>query len=194
MVTIKTSGLSAVLIAAALLAPACRQDMHDQPKFKPLMANDFFADGMASRGAVEGTVARGHLTTDDHLFQGKIGSEPATAFPFPIAKADVERGRERFNIYCAPCHGELGDGEGMVVKRGFRHPPSFHAASVRDAPVGHYFDVVTNGFGAMPSYASRIAVNDRWAIIAYVRALQLSQNAKLEDLRPDERTKLGAPQ
>ena len=180
-----------IVLFAALLLTACRQDMHDQPRYEPLMASDFFADGMASRGVVEGTVARGQLTTDDHFFQGRTGKEQVTTFPFAVTKADFERGRQRYNIYCTPCHGALGDGEGMVVQRGFRHPPSLHIDRLRDAPVGHYFDVISNGFGAMPSYASRIHVRDRWAIIAYVRALQYSQNAKVGDLTAEERAKLG---
>lgn len=183
-----------LLAVAVLLLIGCRQDMHDQPKYESLAASDFFADGMSARPAIEGTVARGHLSADDHLFQGRVGKELATTFPFPITKADIERGRNRYNIYCTPCHGMVGDGEGMVVQRGFRHPPSFHIDRLRDATVGHYFDVISNGFGAMPSYASRIAVMDRWSIIAYVRALQLSQNASVEDLTPDERTKLGPAQ
>lgn len=187
-------GRIGIIVTTALLTVACRQDMHDQPKYRPLMASGFFTDGMASRSAIEGTVARGQLTADDHLYQGRSGKELATTFPFQIAKSDVERGRQRYNIYCTPCHGMAGYGEGMVVRRGFRHPPSFHIDRMREAPVGHYFDVISNGFGAMPSYASRIPVKDRWAIIAYVRALQLSQNAHLEELTPDEQAKLGSAQ
>ena len=183
-----------LVLSSALFLMGCRQDMHDQPKYRPLAASDFFADGMSARSAVEGTVARGRLTADEHLYQGKVGKDLATTFPSPVTKADVERGRQRYNIYCTPCHSMVGDGEGMVVQRGFRHPPSFHIDRLRDASVGHFFDVITNGFGAMPSYASRIQVKDRWAIIAYVRALQISQNTKVEDLTPDERSKLGPAQ
>ncbi|MCW5980689.1 MAG: cytochrome c [Bryobacteraceae bacterium] len=177
-------------LCVALLA-ACRQDMHDQPKYKPLTASDFFTDGMASRGAVDGTIARGQLADDSRMFEGRAGNDPIAAFPFKVTKADAERGRQRYDIYCAPCHGALGDGRGMVVERGFRQPPSYHIDRLREAPVGHYFDVITNGFGAMPSYASRVPVRDRWAIVAYVRALQLSQNARVQDLTPEDRQKLG---
>lgn len=173
-----------------LAAPGCRQDMHDQPKYKPLAASTFFEDGRSARPAVPGTVARGRLKADQHFYAGRIGRDPATTFPFPITRALLERGRERYNIFCTPCHGALGDGEGMVVKRGFRHPPSFHTERLREAPVGHYFDVITNGFGAMASYGSRVPPEDRWAIIAYIRALQLSQRATLAELPEEERRRL----
>lgn len=184
--------LSPYLLAAALavLAAGCRQDMHDQPKYKPLAASAFFEDGRSARPLVEGTVARGHLRADAHLYTGRIGNDLATTFPFPVTRAVLERGRERYAIFCTPCHGALGDGEGMVVKRGLRHPPSFHIERLREAPAGHYFDVITNGFGAMASYASRVPVEDRWAIIAYIRALQLSQHATLADVPEDQRKQL----
>jgi mono/diheme cytochrome c family protein len=164
--------------------------MHDQPKYKPLAASAFFEDGRSARPLVEGTVARGHLRADAHLYTGRIGNDLATTFPFPVTRAVLERGRERYAIFCTPCHGALGDGEGMVVKRGLRHPPSFHIERLREAPAGHYFDVITNGFGAMASYASRVPVEDRWAIIAYIRALQLSQHATLADVPEDQRKQL----
>ncbi|MGH9657344.1 MAG: c-type cytochrome, partial [Bryobacteraceae bacterium] len=171
---------------------ACRQDMHDQPKYEPLEASRFFADGRASRPLIAGTVPRGFLREDAHLYTGKIGGEPADRFPFPIDRAVLDRGRERFNIYCTPCHDRLGNGLGMVVRRGFRRPPSYHTDRLRAAPAGYLFDVVTNGFGAMPDYAAQIQPRDRWAIVAYVKVLQRSQRASLADVPPDQRARLGA--
>jgi mono/diheme cytochrome c family protein len=164
--------------------------MHDQPRYKPLAATDFFGDGRSARPEVEGTVARGHLRLDQARYTGKINSEDVDYFPFPIGKADLERGQQRFNIYCAPCHSRIGDGNGMVVRRGFRQAASYHTDKLIKAPVGHFFDVVTNGFGAMPSYASRIEPDDRWRIAAYVRVLQLSQNAKVDDVPAEMRGEL----
>jgi hypothetical protein len=181
--------VSAVWLVA-FLTPACRQDMHDQPKYQPLEASDFFADGRASRPLPPGTVARGHLNDDEHLYSGKSGKSFAETLPFPVSPALLVRGQERFNIFCSPCHGRLGDGEGMVVRRGFRHPPSFHIERLRQAPVGYYFDVITNGFGSMQDYSAQVPVKDRWAIVAYVRALQLSQHATLGDVPEDARKQL----
>ena len=181
-------------VAVSLLT-ACRQDMHDQPKYRPLAASKLFEDGRSARPLVEGTVARGQLRADELLYEGRSGEELAKIFPFPVTREVLERGRERYNIFCTPCHSLLGDGNGMVVQRGFRRPPSFHIDRLREAPPGHFFDVMTNGFGAMASYASRIPVNDRWAITAYIRALQLSQKAALADVPPESRAKLtGAKQ
>jgi hypothetical protein len=182
-----------LLPAAILTLSGCRQDMHDQPRYKPLGAATFFADGRASRPVVEGTVARGRLRTDRRFFQGREGGEFIGTMPVPVTMDLLRRGRERYNIYCSPCHGLTGSGEGMVVQRGFRHPPTFHSDRVRQLPVGHYFDAITNGFGAMASYASRVPVRDRWAIIAYIRALQLSQNATIEEVPPAERGALDQP-
>lgn len=184
---------SILSLALALIAAGCRNDMHDQPKYKPLRESDFFADHRSARPQVEGTVARGHLRVDVARYTGKAGDNDVTAFPFPITRDDLTRGQQRFNIYCSPCHGRLGDGQGLVVKRGFRQPPSYHIQRLKDAPVGHFFDVQTNGFGAMPSYASRVAPDDRWRIIAYIRALQLSQGAAVADVPPDQRPNLDAP-
>ncbi len=179
------------LCGIALLATgACRQDMHNQPKYKPLAESTFFGDGRASRPVIADTVSRGHLRIDDARFTGKTNGLEVAAFPFPMTRADVARGQERFNVYCSPCHGRLGDGQGMIVRRGFRQPPSYHIDRLRNAPVGHFFDVVTNGFGAMPSYASRVPVDDRWRIISYVRALQYSQNAPLSDVPAESRGEL----
>jgi mono/diheme cytochrome c family protein len=169
---------------------ACRRDMQDEPRYKPLAASEFFSDGRSARPMVEGTVARGHLEIDEARYTGKIAGEDIDQFPIPIAKEDIERGQTRFNIYCTPCHGRLGDGNGMVVLRGFRQPPSYYSDRLVHAPVGHYFDVITNGFGAMPSYASRVQSDDRWRIVAYIRALQLSESAGLNDVPADQRQNL----
>lgn len=185
------STLKAVSMAILLLlATACRRDMHDQPKYRPLRGSDFFDDGRSARPFVDGTVARGHLRTDEHFYTGKVNGELVTTLPFPATQEVLARGEERFNIFCSPCHGRVGDGNGMIVQRGFRRPPSFHIDRLRQAPVGHFFDVMTNGFGTMYSYADRVPPKDRWAIVAYIRALQLSQNAKLEDVPVAERSKL----
>jgi len=170
-----------VLLATLLLA-ACRQDMHDQPRFKPLAKSDFYSDLRSARPPVEGTVARGQLPEDTYFYTGKIGSNPGDYMPFPVTEEVLARGRERFNIYCSPCHSQLGDGNGMIVQRGFRTPPSYHTERLRKAPLGYFFDVMTNGFGAMPEYATQIPPRDRWAIVSYVRALQLSQNAAVADV------------
>jgi mono/diheme cytochrome c family protein len=216
----------------------CRQDMHDQPKYRPLRPIDQFGsinDGRSARPLVDGTVARDELREDVEFYTGKLRQAPQSGssgttqqpvaptmqsgqtsgqaesmqsgqtsgqtsgqiyqgfvaeFPMPITAADLDRGQERFNIYCSVCHGFLGDGSGMIVKRGFRKPPSFHDDRLRNAPVGYFFDVQTNGFGAMPDYASQIPPEDRWRIIAYIRALQLSQRATIADVPPSERDKL----
>ena len=168
----------------------CRQDMHDQPKYVPLRESAFFGDARSARPLVEGTVARGHLREDSLLYTGKVGTADAAMFPFAVDERVMSRGRERFDIYCAPCHGRKGQGDGMVVRRGYRRPPTYHQDRLRDAPVGHFFDVITNGFGAMPDYASLIKPEDRWAIVAYVRALQLSEHALLADVPTSEREKL----
>ena len=161
---------------SALYATACRQDMHNQPRYKPLATSSFFEDGRSARPAIEDTVARGQLHLDDARYTGKVDGKDVDYFPIQITRADLARGQERFNIYCSPCHGRVGDGHGMVVLRGLRPPPSYYEPRLVTGPVGHFFDVMTNGFGAMYSYASRVPVDDRWRIAAYIRALQLSQN------------------
>jgi mono/diheme cytochrome c family protein len=176
--------------AAFLLLAACRQDMHTEPRYQPLAESDFFSDHRSARPQVEGTVARGQLRIDEARYTGKIDGEDIDQFPIPIAKADIERGQNRFNIYCTPCHGHVGDGNGMVVLRGFRQAASYYTDKLVHAPVGHYFDVISNGFGAMPSYASRIQPDDRWRVIAYIRALQLSESATLNDVPADQRQNL----
>ncbi len=162
--------------------------MHDQAKYEPYEASDFFADGLSSRRPVEGTVARGWLREDSHLYRG-IGADGSFAktLPVPATRDLLARGRERFEIFCSPCHGRVGDGRGMIVERGFKQPASFHDPRLRAMPVGYFFDVQTNGFGQMSSYASQVPVADRWAIAAYIQALQLSQNVPVEKLSRDER-------
>jgi len=162
---------------AVLALAGCRQDMHDQPRFKPLAMSDFYADLRSARPPVEGAVARGQLHEDAYFYTGKIGNNPGDYLPFPATREVLERGQQRFNIYCAPCHSRLGDGNGMIVQRGFKQPPSYHIERLEKAPLGYFFDVMTNGFGAMPSYVAQIPERDRWAIVAYIRALQLSQHA-----------------
>jgi mono/diheme cytochrome c family protein len=166
--------------------------MHTQPRYNPYDASDFFADGQSARLPVPGTFPRGELTLgpEELLYTGKVNGQPSEAFPFPVTKELVERGRERFDVFCSPCHGFAGDGDGMIVQRGFRRPPSFHEERLRTSPVGHYFDVITNGFGAMYPYGSRVPARDRWAIIAYVRALQLSRQVSVDDLSETDRAKL----
>ena len=183
----KTRFLKNILFVFAGLGAlaGCRQDMHDQPRFEPLEANAFFSDGRASRPLIEGTVARGHLKLDKHLYTGKVDGELVATFPFPVTKDVLKRGRERYDIYCAPCHDGTGSGNGMIVQRGFRPPPSYHIARLRGVPIGHFFDVMTNGLGAMYDVADRVSPRDRWAIAAYIRVLQRSQNAAIEDV-PEE--------
>jgi mono/diheme cytochrome c family protein len=231
--------LAFCLLPFALLSAACRQDMHDQPKYKPLRESPLFRDDRSARPLVEGVVARGFLRADSEYYTGKVdqgqaggatgqqggaaGAQPmgatgtatdtqrtaadissqpspagtgefagyTTMFPFPIDRAALDRGEERFNIYCSVCHGRLGDGQGMIVKRGYKQPPTYHQDRLRQAPVGYMFDVITNGFGAMPDYAAQIPVDDRWKIVAYVRALQLSQQGTTADVPPGQ--KIGIP-
>ena len=186
-----SSAVSALIVViVAVLVSGCRQDMHDQPKYVPMRESTFFTDARSARPLLEGTVARGHLHDDDLLYGGKVNGRDATMFPFRVDAAVMARGRERFNIYCSPCHGRTGQGDGMVVRRGYRRPPSMHQDRLRDAPVGHFFDVMTNGFGAMPDYAAQIKAEDRWAIVAYVRALQLSEHATVADVPVSERDKI----
>ncbi len=166
--------------------------MADQPRYKPLAQSTFFGDARSARLLVPGTVARGHLNADERFFTGKVGGALVDTLPFPLTREVLTRGQERFNIFCSPCHDRTGSGEGMIVRRGYRPPPSYHIDRLRQAPVGHFFDVMTNGFGAMPDYAAQIRPADRWAIAAYIRALQLSQNATLADVPAEERQKLEA--
>jgi len=175
-----------------LVLGGCRQKMANQPRYDPLEPSDFFTDGMSARPRVAGTVARGELSTDPFLDTGKIHGQLADGFPFAVTKEVLDRGEERFNIFCGQCHGRAGDGAGMIPSRGLRRPPSFHIDRLRTQPTGHFFDVMTNGFGAMPPYKTMIPPRDRWAIVAYIRALQLSQNATVADVPAG--TNLDAPQ
>jgi mono/diheme cytochrome c family protein len=173
----------------------CRQDMHDAPRYDPLEASAVFPKGSSAQPLIAGTVPRGFLNEDEHLQTGKVNGEPVNTFPFAITKADLDRGEERFNIFCTPCHGKTGEGNGMVVQRGYRQPPTYHSDRLREAPVAYFFDIMTNGFGVMPDYRSQIPVEDRWRIVAYIRALQLSQHASAADIPADELRRLesGAP-
>jgi mono/diheme cytochrome c family protein len=179
----------------ALLLSGCRLDMHVQPKYLPDDPSTFFNDGRSERPPVEGTVARGYLRTDELLYTGRMNGMPSRLFPFTITAGDLNRGRERYNIYCSPCHDYSGSGNGMIVQRGFPSPPSFHLERLRQAPAGHFFEVMTNGLGLMYSYASRVSPEDRWRIAAYIRALQLSQRGSLADVPDSEKLLLtGQPQ
>lgn len=180
----------AIALLAVLLAGGCRQDMHDQPRYRLNGSATLFSDGRAARPAVKGTVARGMLKTDAALWEGKAGDKPVDQFPFPITREVIARGRDRYNIYCSPCHGLTGYGDGVIVTRGLKNPPSYHTDALRDQPVGHFYNVITNGNGSMLSYASRIPVRDRWAIVAYIRVLQQSQNVKFAELSREDQEKV----
>jgi len=205
--TIRVS-LFAFLLFTFAFASACRYDMQDQPRLKYYKQSDFFADKRGSRDQVENTIARGHLNDNKAFYTGKVenpnpnapaatstdanGNTVVTsfpndvdAFPVPVTKELIDRGQERFNIYCIVCHGPLGRGDGMVVRRGFPKPPTYHDDRLRNAPVGHFFDVITNGWGKMNSYAFQVPPADRWAIIAYIRALQATDN-------PDQTLKMNS--
>jgi mono/diheme cytochrome c family protein len=204
-------------LALCLLTTGCQQKMARQPAYRPLQESDFFADNRAARPLVAGTIARGHLQSDTQFFTGRrspygaeahavavVGSgspfgTAATAlvqgqfvdtFPLPVTEEVLQRGRERFTIFCTPCHDRLGTGNGKIVQRGFTKPPSYHELRLRQAPAGYFFDVITHGHGAMPDYASQVPPRDRWAIVGYIRALQLSQHATLQDVPEEERKRL----
>jgi mono/diheme cytochrome c family protein len=164
--------------------------MHDQPKYIPMRESTFFSDSRSARPTIAGTVARGQLREDTLRETGKVDGADATVFPFPIDEKVLRRGHERFDIYCSPCHARTGEGDGMIVRRGYRRPPSYHSDRLRDAPVGHFFDVITNGFGAMPDLATQVKTDDRWAIAAYIRVLQLSAHASLGDVPVAARAQL----
>ena len=186
---------SAVPMLALLAALGCRQEMYNQPKYRPLEKSDFFADKRASRPLVEGTVARGSL---DSAAGARPPAGPpgaadfVTALPMPLTRELLARGRQRYEIFCTPCHDRTGAGQGMVVRRGYRPPPSLHIDRLRDAPVGHFYDVISRGLGAMPDYAQQVPSEDRWAIAAYVKALQLSQHAPVAELTAEDRARLDA--
>jgi mono/diheme cytochrome c family protein len=182
--------LAGIGLVGLLALAGCRQDMHNQPKFIPLRESDFFADHRSERPLVEGTVAHGEVEGDDLLSTGMVNGELASVFPFPVTGDVMRRGQERYDIFCSPCHARTGNGDGMIVRRGFRAPPSLHVDRLRQAPVGHFFDVIINGFGAMPDYRAQVPVRDRWAIIAYIRALQASTAAGIADVPPERRNEI----
>jgi mono/diheme cytochrome c family protein len=182
----------AVCLIAAIAVAGCRQDMHDQPKYKAQAGSDFFADKRAGRPLEAGTVARGFLRADTAAYTGRANGQLVDVFPFPVTADVMARGQERYNIFCAPCHSRTGWGDGLVVRRGYRRPPSFHDDRLRTMAVGHFFSVITNGFGAMPDYAQQIPPEDRWAIVAYMRALQRSHQGTLADVPAAERARLDA--
>jgi hypothetical protein len=185
----RAAGLAVCLVALAGAA-GCRQDMHQAPRYDPLERSDFFADQRASRPLVEGTVARGFLREDKAFYTGKQGTQLLSEIPVPVDRALLERGRERYDIYCSPCHSRVGDGNGMIVQRGFKRPPSFHEERLRNQPIGHFYDVITNGFGAMQDYSAQVAPGDRWAVAAYVRALQFAQRAPASALTEGDRQQI----
>jgi len=176
-----------------VFATACRQDMHNQPKYKPLRASDFFTNGSSARPLVEGTIARGTLQTDQPFFTGKNGALFVNELPFPVTMEVLNRGQERFGIYCTPCHDNTGSGNGLVVQRGYPKPPSFHIDRLRNIEAGYFFDVMTNGFGRMPDYRAQVTPRDRWNIVAYIRALQLSQHAATSDVPGGDPAKQATP-
>ena len=177
-------------LVTLLLLAGCRQQMAEQPSYRPLDASNFFPDGRSARPLMPDTVSREQTLGDSPLETGKSNGQDLTTLPFHVTQAVLTRGQQRYNIYCALCHDRVGTGQGVVVRRGYTQPPSFHIDRLRSAPVGHFFDVMTNGYGKMPSYAKQIAVQDRWDIIAYIRALQLSQHASLQDTPPDVQLQL----
>ena len=180
-----------LILAVALTSGACRQDMHDQAKYEPLEESSFFDNGMSSRPLVEGTIAREMPPEKTALHTGRTpNDEFITELPMELDRELLERGRSRFDAFCSPCHGQTGDGLGMIVRRGFKQPTSFHDQRLRESSVGYYFDVMSNGFGQMSSYASQIPVRDRWAIAAYISALQLSQNIPVDSLSAEEQQQL----
>ena len=167
--------LIGLMMGLGILA-GCRLDMRDQPRYEPLEESTFFADKASARPRIADTEARNQPVLDDQLHTGRVNGQVADSFPFTVTVAVLERGQERYNIYCIVCHGPVGNADGMIVRRGFPKPPTYHDDRLRNAPVGHFFDVITNGFGRMNSYAAQVQPADRWAIVAYIRTLQLSQN------------------
>jgi mono/diheme cytochrome c family protein len=184
-----------LILLAVMSTTACRLDMHVQPRYNPLAKSDFFPDQRAARPLVAGTVARGDERADAYFYTGKIGNAPGEYMPFPVTKEVLERGRERFNVYCSPCHSRLGDGNGFIPSRGFpRKPPSYHIERLQKAPLGYFFDVMTNGYGIMLDYSAQVSPHDRWCIVAYIRALQLSQNATAADVPQGQSIPSKAPE
>ncbi len=184
--------IRALPILFLLGAASCRQSMANEPRYRTYQESEFFPNGSSARPLPEGTISQ-ERDLDEHLVKGTLNGQPAENFPYPVTLEVLKRGQQRFDIFCTPCHDHLGTGQGMAALRGFRRdPPSFHIDRLREAPPGYFFDVITNGFGAMPSYAFQVPVKDRWAIVAYVRALQLSWTATAADVPADELKKLEA--
>lgn len=184
----------APLLLVVMIASACRLDMHVQPRYNPLAKSDFFADKRAARPLVPGTVARGDLRADTYFYTGKIGSSDGDYMPFPVTHDVLERGRLQYNVFCSPCHSRVGDGNGFIPSRGFsRNPPSYHIERLQKAPIGYFFDVMSNGYGIMLDYSAQITPQDRWSIAAYIRALQLSQNATRADVPSGQEVPSKAP-
>lgn len=171
----------AALASVALLA-GCRQDMHNEPKFYPQRGTTFYADGRSARPQVENTVARNQLHADTYFYTGLVNGKEGDGLPMPVSAELLQRGQEKYNVFCTPCHSRVGNGAGMIVQRGYRPAGNFHTDRLRNAPLGHFYSVIANGYGAMPEYGSQISAEDRWAIVSYIRALQLSQNAKASDI------------
>ncbi len=188
-------------LGAMAMITGCRQDMQNQPKFIPLRSSEFFPDQRSARYPVAGTVPRldnpqwdaAQLDPASYFLTGKHGKAFGNELPFPLTHQVLARGQNRYNIYCTPCHALVGDGNGMIVQRGFKHPPTFHQQRLRNAPVGYFYDVISNGLGAMPDYAAQLKPADRWAVAAYLRALQLSQNANESDVAAADKDKLKTP-
>lgn len=182
-----------LLLLLAVAAPGCRNGMRDGAKLKPLEKTEFFPDGRSQRPLVDGTVPRGLAAVTDeqeYLRTGKVRGQLGNTMPFPLTEEVLKRGQERFEIFCTPCHDRLGTGQGMIVQRGFARPPSYHIDRLRQAPLGHFVDVMTHGFGAMYSYAYRVPPRDRWAIASYIRVLQLSQGTTVANVPENELQKL----
>jgi len=176
----------AASFSGMILLAGCRQDMHNQPKFYPQRGTTFYADGRSVRPQVENTVARGQLNEDDYFHTGLMNGQEGNALPFPVNMDVLARGQEQYNVYCTPCHSRVGNGAGMIVQRGYAKAGNFHTARLLSAPLGHFFNVITNGYGAMPDYSAQVTPEDRWAIVAYIKALQLSQNATQSDVAAGE--------
>ncbi|HWL54537.1 MAG TPA: cytochrome c [Chthoniobacteraceae bacterium] len=193
MLTPVHRSLLAAVTIGSLFLPGCRRGMEVDGRIKPLQESRFFPDGASARQPPEQTVARGELDADTFFHQGEVDGRLVASFPGPVTLAVLKRGRERFDIYCAVCHGRTGEGDGMVVQRGFPAPPSYHQKRLREAPVGYLYGVITRGYGVMYSYADRVTPEDRWAIVAYIRALQISQDARLDDVPPQQRKELLPP-
>jgi hypothetical protein len=183
-----------LIASSAILAGGCRQDMHDQPKVKAQAASRFYPDGRGARPLVDGTVSRSAPLGETAYLTGKENGQPVRVAPVPVTEAILARGRDRYDVFCSPCHDRVGTGNGMIVQRGYRQPPSFHIDRLRQQGDGYFFDAMSNGFGVMPNYAQQVPVADRWAITLYIRALQLSQHAALADVPDAERGRLGTPE